>query len=81
MKTIVKLLLIATVLSVLACAYNKPSEINLMPAPDIYLQSNIDPFPDENPMEVSPYSGILYATDRMPLDMTKNQRVELLRDN
>jgi esterase/lipase superfamily enzyme len=66
-----------------ACAGNKPYEINLMPAPDVYEKGKIDPFGDKNPIKKIPYSGILYATDRLPTTGEKhfylNERGYLLR--
>jgi len=66
-----------------ACAGNKPYEINLMPAPDVYEKGKIDPFSDTNPIKKIPYSGILYATDRLPTTGEKhfylNQRGHVLR--
>ncbi len=50
----------------ISCASKNPLEINLMPAPDIYEEGNIEPFSDTSPMESIPYSGMLYATDREP---------------
>jgi hypothetical protein len=49
-----------------ACATDKPYEINLMPAPKIYEEGDIDPFTGSNPIENIPYGGILYASDRLP---------------
>jgi len=66
-----------------ACASNNPFEINLMPAPDIYEEGDIEPFTDTNPMDSIPYSGILYATDRKPAtdgrDTYLNERGSELR--
>lgn len=49
-----------------SCASSKPHTINLMPAPDVYDYGYIDPFADNDPIDDIPYSGILYATDRLP---------------
>ena len=57
--------LILTV-TIFACATHKPYEIDLMPAPDIYEEGGIVPFTDSNPLEMIPYTGMLYATDRLP---------------
>ncbi len=68
-----------------ACASSDPSQRDLMPAPQVYSQGNIDPFEDRNPMEDIPYQGILYATDREPADEThpeqlyQNKRGHVLR--
>jgi hypothetical protein len=57
--------LILTV-TIFACARHKPYELDLMPAPDIYEEGGIFPFDNSNPIEMIPYGGILYATDRLP---------------
>jgi len=66
-----------------ACATNKPNEINLMPAPDVYEKGVVDPFTDTHPIENIPYEGILYVTDRAPANADnhfyKNKRGNLLR--
>jgi hypothetical protein len=50
-----------------ACsASNKPYQIELMPAPDVYEEGSIDPFADATPIDDLPYDGVLYATDRLP---------------
>jgi pimeloyl-ACP methyl ester carboxylesterase len=51
-----------------ACASPGPYQLDLMPAPKVYSQGNVDPFEDRNPIEGIPYQGILYATDREPAD-------------
>ena len=62
---------------------NKVYELNLMPAPDIYDEADINPFSDFDPIAASPYNGILYATDRQPSDEEGetylNSRGHLLR--
>lgn len=68
-----------------ACASPDPYQRDLMPAPQVYSQGNIDPFEDRNPIEEFPYQGILYATDREPADEThpeqlyQNKRGHVLR--
>jgi hypothetical protein len=37
-----------------------------VPAPDVYGDGLINPLPEHNPAERIPYTGILYATDRIP---------------
>jgi hypothetical protein len=37
-----------------------------VPAPDVYGDGLINPLPENNPAERIPYTGILYATDRIP---------------
>lgn len=50
------------------CATNQPapSQIFLMPAPDVYEDGAIDPFIDNDPISRGVHPGILYATDRQP---------------
>jgi len=62
---------------------NKIYQLNLMPAPDIYDEADINPFSDFDPIEAIPYHGILYATDRAPAEEEGgtylNSRGHLLR--
>jgi len=82
-KAVLYLTGLALLLGISACAGNKPYEINLMPAPDVYKKGKIDPFTDTDPIKKIPYSGILYATDRLPTTGEKhfylNQRGYVLR--
>jgi hypothetical protein len=55
------------------CASTVWDEINLMPAPDVYADGRLDPLPDREPMELIPYGGILYATDRRPAGEDDNE--------
>ena len=77
--------LAAVFLLTAACAPNKPYQIDLMPAPEVYASGTVDPFRDiENIVgKKVPYRGILYATDRRPSKMKgvfyENQRGFLLR--
>lgn len=43
-----------------------PLEIDLMPAPDVYDADGFNPLSESSPIEVLPYRGLLYATDREP---------------
>jgi len=61
-------LTLALIVYLSGCATNKPYEIYLMPAPDVYEEGLVDPFNDRNPLKAIPYEGILYATDRKPSD-------------
>jgi len=67
------------------CTTNKPYQVELMPAPEVYTSGTVDPFSGiENIAdERVPYRGILYATDRRPAGeeeaFYKNQRGFLLR--
>ena len=60
--------LIILIIYLSGCATDRPYEIELMPAPDVYEKGLIDPFSDRNPLKAIPYEGILYATDRQPSD-------------
>ena len=60
------LLLLVMIMALTGCASTKPYQIDLMPAPDVYDQSEIDPFIDSSFVERGPEEGILYATDREP---------------
>ena len=47
--------------------------VDLMPAPHVFGDGMLDPLPDSNPMEIIPYHGVLYATDRKPADEGSRQ--------
>jgi esterase/lipase superfamily enzyme len=55
-------------LLVAGCASPGPYNINLMPAPDVYKEGEITPFTDTNRLSESELQGLLYATDRVPVD-------------
>lgn len=67
------------------CASNVWDEIELMPPPDVYADGMLNPLPDRDPMDLIPYQGILYATDRKPAgpddkeNYYVNERGQLLR--
>jgi esterase/lipase superfamily enzyme len=56
--------LLLTLLS--ACASDPPVSIDLMPAPDVYDDADFNPLPGQDPYDTAAYSGLLYATDRLP---------------
>jgi esterase/lipase superfamily enzyme len=61
--------LVALCISMIAlsgCAGNQQYRIDLMPAPDVYDEEQINPLADNSLLENSPYEGILYVTDRTP---------------
>jgi len=60
------LLTIALVLGFTACARKNPYIIELMPAPEVYIDENIDPFAEIVWNVKVPYHGMLYASDRKP---------------
>jgi len=55
-------ILVVFVLAVTGCSANGPSTIDLMPAPEIYAQSELDPFEEGGPIRPE----IFYATNRAP---------------
>lgn len=59
-------LLAATVL-VAGCGGMPVTQIELMPAPEVYEAGNIDPFVDNDPISNGALPGVLYATDRAPV--------------
>lgn len=76
-STIFIIIFFALAANLTACASNKPHEIDLMPAPDFFEAGAIDPFSDSNPIENIPYSGILYATDRLPASHSDENKIYL----
>jgi esterase/lipase superfamily enzyme len=77
--------IVGILLMLTACAGNKPYVIELMPSPDVYDDGAIDPFADTGAVIDLPYTGILYATDRLPADESdeslyyRNERGGFLR--
>jgi esterase/lipase superfamily enzyme len=65
---ILSILAFLLILSLNGCGGKKLDQIFLMPAPDVYDTGVIDPFTDVNPIELIPYEGMLYATDRKPAE-------------
>jgi len=67
------------------CATDKPYELNLMPAPDIFENGAWQPFSDASPIKNDGTIEILYATDREPANeeskekFYQNERGYLLR--
>lgn len=59
-----------------ACATNKLYQVDLIPAPDAFAEGLVNPFPEEDPFAKAPYRGILYATDRLPLDIPFSEQEE-----
>ena len=47
--------------------------VDLMPAPHVFGDGMLDPLPESDPMEIIPYHGVLYATDREPADPDSRQ--------
>ncbi|HFQ91534.1 MAG TPA: alpha/beta hydrolase [Chromatiales bacterium] len=59
-------LIVLTMAALAGCASNKPYQITLMPAPDVFADGTVELLGEEDPIESIPYDGILYATDREP---------------
>ena len=57
---------IALVFGFTACARKNPYIIELMPAPDVYIDKSVDPFAEIDLNVKAPYHGMLYTTDRKP---------------
>lgn len=83
-----EILLLTTLLPTLlaACSTQKPYELELMPAPDVYSELKVNPFSGIDFNHAVPYGGMLYATDRKPATGNKaegefyeNHRGHLLR--
>jgi len=60
------LLVITVAVGLTACARKNPYVVDLMPAPDLYMNGKIDPFAEIDGEIQVPYKGMLYATDRKP---------------
>ncbi len=75
------LIILILILVLPACASNKPYQINMMPAPDVFSGGIFDPFPDSDPDTWVPYGGILYATDREPVtDESRTDRIRFYQN-
>ena len=76
---------VAWLLLMTACASNKPYQIALMPAPEVYTDGAVDPFSriEQIADESIPYKGMLYATNRRPDNRDdrfyENERGKFLR--
>jgi len=68
------MLVFSLVFALTSCARKYIYKTNLMPAPEIYIKAQIDPFSDKKPFDEMPYKGILYATDRLPADQESLER-------
>ncbi len=80
----VVVVLLCISLSLTACGgSSKPYELELMPAPNIYDEANINPFHNLEGVIKAPYYGMLYATDRQPAEKGSgtylNSRGHLIR--
>ena len=86
MKKAPLLFLLALIVAGLSgCAGNKPYQINLMPAPDVFADGTVELLGEEDPISSLPYKGILYVTDRRPAEegdkvrYYRNERGHVLR--
>ena len=57
---------LAALTLVCGCASKAPGRTELMPAPSVFQNGQVDPFRDFNPQGRRPESEVLYATDRDP---------------
>jgi len=67
--------LLLILLFVTACTSGGNYQLNLMPAPDVYDDGNVNPFVDNDPIRAGVQPEILYATDRAPAE-TDDKRYE-----
>lgn len=75
------LIILISILALTACDSNKPYQINMMPAPDVFSGGIFDPFPDSDPDSWVPYGGILYATDREPVtDESRTDKIQFYQN-
>jgi esterase/lipase superfamily enzyme len=71
----VRLIALAILASLIAgCGGKSPFEIDMMPAPDVYDAVDFNPLADSDPISEMPYSGMLFATDRMPAGEDDKER-------
>lgn len=64
------LILAVILLCAAGCTANKPYQVDLMPAPEVYASGTVDPFSGIESVDGGSvlYRGILYATDRRPAE-------------
>ena len=75
------LIVLMLIFALTACASNKPYQINMMPAPDVFSNGIFDPFPDSDPDSWVPYDGMLYATDREPVtDESRTDKIQFYQN-
>lgn len=49
-----------------SCSRMPVTQVELMPAPEVYGDGLLNPLPQSSPLDGFPYNGILFATDRSP---------------
>jgi esterase/lipase superfamily enzyme len=64
---------VGLIVVLVGCAASGPYKIDLMPAPEIYDEETLTPFSDLPGEAEAPYWGMLYATDRTPVDPDAEQ--------
>lgn len=75
------LIILILIVALTGCASNKPYQINMMPAPDVFGDGLFDPFPDSDPDSWVPYGGMLYATDREPVtDENRTDKIKFYQN-
>jgi esterase/lipase superfamily enzyme len=80
-----RLLILLHIILLSACSSITTYQIDLLPAPEVFVKKLVDPFPTKDIIETRPYKGILYATDRLPSDKKhdeiyyRNKRGNILR--
>lgn len=73
LRTLGSAISIGLMLFLLGCAASGPYKIDLMPAPEVYDEETLTPFVDLPGAAEAPYWGMLYATDRAPVDPDADQ--------
>ncbi|WP_163340571.1 alpha/beta hydrolase [Desulfopila sp. IMCC35008] len=58
-------IILLSLVTITGCA-DAPYSINMMPSPEAYATGVVNPFSDTNPIDVAPWHGLLYVTDRVP---------------
>ncbi len=73
-----KFLSLLVVLSMTACMQIKDQRLDLMPTPLIYTNSVFEELISADPTGDAPYDGVLYVTDRAPIENEK--RIDKLKE-
>ena len=61
------LTLSVSVFLIASCATKSVYQVDLIPAPDVFTEGLVNPFPEKYPLgKEAAYDGILYVTDRLP---------------
>lgn len=84
-RSVVATVIFTTAIVLGGCGTNRQYQIDLMPAPEVYDEDQINPLADNTLLENSPYQGMLYVTDRVPAgdddreDFYLNERGRVIR--